>query len=310
MTWKLSLPCTRAEAETLKDDIAPLAFVEPPPALITSEIDPAEPERWRLEVYFEARPDRRSVQALKALLPSAAKTRARIEQLEDEDWVSLSQAGLEPIREGRFFVHTPVHRDEVPDDAIAFEIDAGRAFGTGQHETTAGCLAMLVREKERGRRFANIADIGTGTGLLAFAGRALWPRARVIASDIDPLAIEIAAENAAINGIARGKAPGRIELVVAAGLADRRLRARAPYDLIVANILAKPLIAMAPAIANATQPGGTIILAGVMHGQAEPVITAYRRQRYRLAERLERGEWSILKLRKRLSPPHRPAYRA
>ncbi|NNC72686.1 MAG: 50S ribosomal protein L11 methyltransferase [Sphingomonadaceae bacterium] len=302
MSWKLSLPCTRTEAEALKDDIAPLALLEPPPALMTSEIDAAAPDIWRLDAYFESRPDRRTVAAIKRLLPSAAKARAKLEELDDEDWVTLSQQGLEPIREGRFFVHTPMHRDEVPEGAIAFEIDASRAFGTGQHETTAGCLAMLDREKSRGRRFSSIADIGTGTGLLAFAGIALWPHAKAIASDIDPVAIEIAEENVAINGISLGTGPGRLELVTAAGLAHRRLKSRAPYDLVIANILAGPLISLAPAIAHATQPGGTVILAGLMEHQAGAVIAAYRRQRCRLAERLDRGEWTILNLRKRPSP--------
>ena len=131
----------------------------------------------------------------------------------------------------------------MPPGAIAFEIDAGRAFGTGQHETTTGCLIALDRLKRQGARFANLADIGTGTGLLAFAALRLWPAARAIASDIDPVAIEVAAENAAINRVrARARRAGRLELAVAAGLDHRRLQARAPYDLIIANILAGPLI--------------------------------------------------------------------
>ncbi len=207
-------------------------------------------------------------------------------------------------------MHTPAHRDERPANAIAFEIDASRAFGTGQHETTAGCLAMLDGEKSRGARYRNIADIGTGTGLLAFAGLALWPGARAIASDIDPLAIEIAKETCAINGIGEGTAPGRISLIVADGMDDRRLQTRTPYDLIVANILAAPLISLAPAIVKALEPGGTIILAGLMEHQADRVIAAYRRQRCRLAARIDRGEWAILKLTKRPSPRRKPASRA
>ena len=309
-SWKLSLPCTRAEAEALKGDIAPLALLEPPPALMTSEIDPAVPDDWRLDAYFESKPDANTVAMLKRLFPSAAHAEPVVERLRDEDWVTLSQQGLEPIQEGRFFVHTPRHRDSIPADAIAFEIDAGRAFGTGQHETTAGCLAMLDRLKASGRRYRAIADIGTGTGLLAFAARSLWPRARVIASDIDPVAIEVARENAQINDIALGQGRSGVALVTAAGLAHRELKRRAPYDLLIANILAKPLIDLAPAFAAATAPGGTLILAGLLQAQADDVATAYRRQRCRLAGRIDRGDWAILRLQKRPSPAHKPASRA
>ena len=192
--------------------------------------------------------------------------------------MTLSQQGLEPIRAGRFFVHTPAHRDAVPPGSVAFEIDAGRAFGTGQHETTTGCLLALDALKREGASFANLADIGTGTGLLAFAAMRLWPAARAIASDIDPVAIEVTAENAAINRIPLGRARGRLELAVAAGLDHRRLQARAPYDLIIANILAGPLIELAPALAAALAPGGRLILAGLLDHQADRVAAAYRRR--------------------------------
>jgi ribosomal protein L11 methyltransferase len=298
-SWKLTLPCTKAEAEILKEDIAPFALLEPLPVLMTSEIDAAKPDEWRLDIYFEEEPSAETIAVAKQLVPSAAHAEPVIEKLKPQDWISISQQGLEPIREGRFFVHTPQHADAVPEHAIAFEIDASRAFGTGQHETTAGCLAMLDRLKSAGRRYRDIADIGTGTGLLAFGAMALWPRGRVVASDIDPLAIEIAKENAAINAIPLGPGPGQLELITAAGLVHRRLRARAPYDLIIANILAQPLIDLAPAFAHATADGGTLVLAGLLRKQADAVATAYRRQRFRLAGRLNRGDWTILRMEKR-----------
>lgn len=298
-SWKLTLPCTRAEAEILKDDITPLALLEPVPVLMTSEIDATKPDEWRLDVYFEEEPSADTIAMTRRLVPSAARSKPVVEKLEEQDWVTISQQDLEPIREGRLFVYTPRHADAVPDGAIAFEIDASRAFGTGQHETTAGCLAMIDRLKSAGRRYRDIADIGTGTGLLAFGAMALWPQARMIASDIDPLAIEIAQENAAINAIPLGTGPGRLELVVAAGLVHRRLRARAPYDLLIANILAKPLIDLAPAFAHATREGGTMVLAGLLSHQADTVASGYRRQRFRLAERIDRDVWTILRLEKR-----------
>src|SRR5689334_10871181 len=134
--WKVSLPCTRAEAEALKEDIPQLAALDSPPVLMTSE---ADGDAWRLDAYFEAAPGDADLALLRALVPSAQGMVPKVERLDDQDWVSLSQAGLEPIRAGQFFVHTPAHRDAVPPGAVAFEIDAGRAFGTGHHETTSGC---------------------------------------------------------------------------------------------------------------------------------------------------------------------------
>lgn len=299
-SWKLSLPCTRAEAEALAADITPLAEFDPPPALMTSETDPKAPDDWRLDAYFEEKPGRRAVALLRALVPSAGEAKPKIERVEQRDWVVLSQEGLDPIREGRFFVRAAPDATP-PDGAVVLDVPASRAFGTGRHETTAGCLAMIDRLKARGRRYDAICDLGTGTGLLAFAARAAWPRAEVIASDIDPVAIEIAVENAGLNAVPLGPGPGRVELVVAAGLAHRSLKRRAPYGLVIANILAGPLIDLAPAIAAAVAPGGTLILAGLLDRQADDVAAAYRRHRMRLAERIDRGDWAILRMEKKRS---------
>jgi ribosomal protein L11 methyltransferase len=300
-SWKVTLPCTRAEAEALKEDIAQFAAMEAPPVLMTSEADPAQPDAWRMDAYFESEPDEADLALLFALVPSARGIRTQVERLGNEDWVTLSQAGLEPIRAGRFVVHTPAHRDSVPADAIAFEIDAGRAFGTGQHETTTGCLIALDRLKATGARIANFADIGTGTGLLAFAAMRLWPTARAAASDNDPVAIEVAAENAAINSVRVGRARGQIELIVAPGMDHIRLKARAPYDLLIANILAGPLIDLAPSLAGALAPGGRLILAGLLDHQADAVAAAYRRQGMMAGSRVARGDWPTLVMRKRKS---------
>src|SRR5437763_8784518 len=132
-SWKVTLPCTRAEAEGLKEDISPLALLDFPPVLMTSEADASKPDEWRLDAYFAEEPNADMLAHLTALVPSSAGAAPTVERVEERDWVTLSQAGLEPIRAGRFFVHTPAHRDERPADAIGLEIDAGRAFGTGQH---------------------------------------------------------------------------------------------------------------------------------------------------------------------------------
>ena len=190
-SWKVTLPCTKAEAEALQDDISPLAWLDFPPVLMTSEADGARPDEWRLDAYFDAEPTAEMLGLLAALVPSATGVEPAVEKVEDHDWITLSQQGLEPIQAGRFFVHTPAHRDSAPAGSIALEIDAGRAFGTGQHETTTGCLIALSRLKAKGRRFADFVDLGTGTGLLAFAALRLWPAARAAASDNDPVAIEV-----------------------------------------------------------------------------------------------------------------------
>jgi ribosomal protein L11 methyltransferase len=299
MSWKVTLPCTKAEAEALTQDIVQLAVLDSPPVLMTSEPDPARPDEWRMDAYFEEEPGPDDLALLLGLAPSAGSAAPAVEELGDEDWVTLSQAGLAPIRAGRFFVHTPAHRDAIPAGTVAFEIDAGRAFGTGQHETTTGCLLALDRLKATGARFSDIADVGTGTGLLAFAAMHLWPTARAIASDIDPVSIEVAEENARINRVKLGRGPAQLELAVAPGLDHPRLEARAPYDLIIANILAGPLIELAPTLAGALAPGGRLILAGLLDHQAEAVTAAYRRQGMMAGTSIVRGDWPTLTLRKR-----------
>ncbi|WP_226372595.1 50S ribosomal protein L11 methyltransferase [Allosphingosinicella flava] len=298
-SWKITLPCTKAEAEAVEREESPFAAFENPPVLMSSEPDETKPDEWRLDGYFETAPTPDDIALFRTLAPSAERIEPSIEQLADEDWVTMSQQGLEPIRAGRFFVHTPAHRDAIPADAIALEIDAGRAFGTGQHETTTGCLLAMDRLKEGAISFDNILDLGTGTGLLAFAALKLWPDAKVAASDIDPVSIDVSAENAAINGIPTGTGKGEVELIVAAGMEHPRLAARAPYDLIVANILAGPLIDLAPSVAAALAPGGRLILAGLLNTQAEAVTSAYRRQGLMGSFDIVRGDWTILTMRKR-----------
>ena len=150
-SWKVTLPCTRAEAEALKEDISPLALLDFPPVLMTSEADASSRTNGGSTPISPRSRMPTMLAHLAALVPSARGARPVVEQVEERDWVTLSQAGLEPIRAGRFFVHTPAHRDIRPPDAIGLEIDAGRAFGTGQHETTSGCLIALSRLQGRGR---------------------------------------------------------------------------------------------------------------------------------------------------------------
>lgn len=297
-SWKVTLPCTRAEAEALDGDIAAFTMMDRPPVLMTSEAAPDDENAWRLDAYFEAQPSPAAIKLLRTLVPSAADKHPAIEQLPDEDWVTLSQQGLEPVTAGRFHVRN-LADDPEQADHVNFLIEASRAFGTGQHETTAGCLVMLDRMRRIGMRFGNVADIGTGTGLLAFAALHLWPRAYATASDIDPVAVDISAANASANGVSRGRGQGQLALYTAAGVDHAAIVTRAPYDLLIANILAGPLIELAPSLCALVEEGGTILLAGLLKEQTDAVLAAYRAEGMRLAERADRGDWPTLRLRKR-----------
>lgn len=266
--------------------------------LTGSEIAEDKPEDWRLEAYLPRKPGKADKAALAALFADRVP-KLQVEQLPDEDWVTLSQQGVEPIRAGRFNVHTPqfapLNRPGVTD----FVIPASQAFGTGQHETTAGCLGMLTALKRSGAVVRNLADVGTGTGLLAFAALDLWPRALATASDIDAVCVDVVTENARLNGVPLGARGGAVAMVVAAGLAHPLISARGPYDLIIANILAGPLIELAPDFARALVPGGNLVLSGLLEAQEPAVRAACRRAGLRLAKRSVHGDWSVLWLRKR-----------
>lgn len=263
-----------------------------------SEIAEDRPEDWRLEAWLSRRPTRADRAAVEALFADHAPE-LMVEQLPEVDWVTASQQGLEPIRAGRFHVRTPENPPPAESSLRDFVIPASQAFGTGQHATTAGCLAMLDAMKRRGLVVRNLADIGTGTGLLAFAALQLWPRALATASDIDPVCAGVVESNAELNGVAMGAGAGALTMVIADGMADPLLDARGPYDLVIANILAGPLISLAPDFARVLVPGGHLLLAGLLETQEAQVRAACRRAGLRLAARMVNGDWSILWLRKR-----------
>lgn len=289
----MTLACNRAQAQAVADADEPLAEFAHEAVLVTDEPDPAKPDEWLLHLYFERQPNAADLSAIRAL----ADGDQTIEALGESDWVTMSQSGLQPLRAGRFFIHTPMHRSH-PAGTIAFEIDAGLAFGTGQHATTAGCLDVLDRLQSDGQSFANIADIGTGTGLLAFAALSLWPQSKCIATDVDSVAVAVARDNAAINSVPLGHSKGELLIVEANGMDSPMLAARAPFDLIVANILAGPLIELAADFAAALAPGGTIVLAGLLDTQAEAVAGAYEKHGVTLASR-GFGEWPVLVCQRR-----------
>jgi ribosomal protein L11 methyltransferase len=287
-SWRATVDCTRAQAEAAPE--LDLDWPSNPPVLVADEPDPAKPDDWLLHAYFAREPNAEEL----ALLATLGISAPQVEGLPEADWVTMSQTGLEPIRAGRFFVHTPTHPPAA--DAINFEIDAGLAFGTGRHATTKGCLEALDLLDKKGCRFTNIADIGTGTGLLAFAAMALWPEAKCIATDIDPISIDVTRDNAAINSVKVGHGAGELLLAVADGMDSPMLAARAPFDLLIANILAGPLIQLAPAFTKALAPGGTVILAGLLDTQADAVAQAYAMHGLTVRQ-AGTGEWPVLVMR-------------
>ena len=288
MSFRVTVGCTRSQAEAIGGADAPFAQFPSPPVLVADEPDPQRPDDWLIHAYFEHEPTAEELTAVASL----GSGTPFIEQLGEADWVTMSQEGLQPIRAGRFYVHTPIYRG-VPPGTVPFEVDASLAFGTGQHATTSGCLEALDRLERDGKRFVNIADVGTGTGLLAFAALALWPEAKCIATDIDPVAIDVARDNAAINGVKLGHGAGELLTGVADGMDSPLLEARAPFDLIIANILAGPLVDLAPDFAKSIAPGGTIMLAGLLSTQADMVSRTYETLGFDLIER-GMGEWPVL----------------
>lgn len=242
---------------------------------------------------FEAGDDAVSVQALYKIEATAEAARSEmpahlettVVQLPDEDWVGLSQSGLPPIKAGRFFVHGS--HDTPPDDAVfPVLVDAGQAFGTGHHGTTTGCLLMLDELDAQGLRPETILDLGTGAGILAIAAAKLFPAADILATDIDPVATQVAEANAAINAV-------QFRCVTANGFDTPSLKARS-FDLIIANILAGPLRGLAGDIARAMNKNGTAILSGILDEQAEWVADAFRAESLSVAVKPSLDGWTSL----------------
>jgi ribosomal protein L11 methyltransferase len=274
--WKAEVALRKSEAA----DVAAAFELTGPQAVLIAE-EPFSDEAM-VEALFAYMPDG-------DLLTRLAGRAVHVTLLPDTDWIKLSQEGLPPVRAGRFFVYGAHDEGEVPRGVIPIRIEAGLAFGTGHHETTALCLAALSDLAKR-RRFTNVLDLGCGTGLLAIGAAKLWRR-RVIASDIDPIAIEVTRANARANGEAN-----LVHSVVADGLASPALAGRAPYDLILANILAEPLTRLAPDIARSLELGGTLVLSGLLHWQENLVLSFYRPQGLALRQIRRDGAWSALVL--------------
>ena len=247
--------------------------------------------RWRVAMYFRAAPDEKIIRALIAAAAGNAAAKAlRFERVAAKDWVRESLAGLAPVTAGRFIVHGAHDRARIPRNRIGIEIEAALAFGTGHHGTTRGCLLALdALCKSLPRR--RILDLGTGSGVLAIAAaRAM--RQPVLATDIDGAAVRAARANAALN-----RAGSFVEVIRADGVTAPRLRRRAPYDLVLANILLRPLQRLAAPLTRLTAPGARVVLSGLLASQANAAIAAYRG--LALERRIELDGWTTLVLVRR-----------
>ncbi|MCA6334306.1 MAG: 50S ribosomal protein L11 methyltransferase [Phenylobacterium sp.] len=241
---------------------------------------------WRIDAFPTTTAEADALRGRLAAFPGLVVT---VEALADADWLAMSLSGLPPVRAGRFFVYGAHDQGRIPANAVALRIEAGAAFGTGHHGTTVGCL-QAWNDLIKARRFGKVLDVGAGTGVLAIAAARTGARlAR--GTDIDAPSVRIARENAALNG-------ARAEFVHASGLGHQRVRSAAPYDLVFANILAPPLVALAQDIRGALRPGGVAILSGLLRTQERRVLAAYRSRGFRLLRRIHRDAWATLVLQR------------
>ena len=260
-------------------------------AIATQEVDEAN-EIWEASIYMtaddEAEIAARFGELVETDFPDLAVAR---EVLPDIDWIAKSLEGLKPVRAGRFLVHGSHDADKVRQNDIGILIEAGQAFGTGHHGTTAGCLNM-IGDVLKSRRVRNALDLGTGSGVLAIAAHHL-AKIPVVATDIDPVATRVARENARINGVANG-----IHLATAPGFHHAVFREHGPFDLIIANILARPLMKLAPELVQHLADHGTVILSGILSSQRWKVISAYNGAGLRHMRTTWMNGWVTIELRK------------
>ena len=289
----MRLHCDEATARIVSD-IVTETFDPAETAASAFEDDPIRadwtPGAWTVEIYFGFVPDQAAIRALiRDVAGEEAADKLEFALIAQQDWVAASLAGLVPVRAGRFLVHGSHERGAIRTNDIAIEIEAALAFGTGHHGTTRGCLLALDRLHKQGRAH-HVLDIGTGTGVLAMAAARLSKRP-IIATDIDPIAVAAARENARLNGVAPYVRP-----VVARGTRHEAMRGK-KFSLILANILARPLRLMAPGIRSIAAQNASLILSGLLAGDVPGVLAAYRAQGFSLVERRSYEGWSALVMR-------------
>ncbi|WP_293573335.1 50S ribosomal protein L11 methyltransferase [Phaeobacter sp.] len=244
---------------------------------------------WEVGGYFLETPDEAGLALLATMFDAQPFV---ISELPETDWVAHVRRELAPVEAGRFFLYGSHDADKVPDDRIPLLIEAAMAFGTGHHGTTLGCLKALDELMTEGFKADTVADIGCGTAVLAMAAARVWD-AKILASDIDQVAVDVAEANLKANGM-----EGRVHCLEAAGFDAPALAAAAPFDLIFANILKGPLVALAPDMAAHLRPEGYAILSGLLNDQAEEVIAVYAQNGTNLVRSTSIGDWTTLILQK------------
>ncbi|WP_108861007.1 50S ribosomal protein L11 methyltransferase [Ruegeria sp. Alg231-54] len=244
---------------------------------------------WEVGGYFTETPDETALAVLAAAFEAKPFV---VSELPDTDWVAHVRRELAPVEAGRFFVYGSHDADKLPEGRIPLLIEAAMAFGTGHHGTTLGCLKALDHLLSQGFTATKVADIGCGTAVLAMAAARVW-EGEIIASDIDEVAVDVAEANLKANGMA-----GKVRCVEAAGFDHPDLGVIAPYDLIFANILKGPLVALAPEIAANLRVGGYAILSGILNEQADDVDSVYLQNGFNLEKNDQIGEWTTLILSK------------
>lgn len=288
-SWRVALTVPAAAAGAVEEALADLF-----PAVSAFE-QGEEGGPWLVEAYAEAEPDWREVAVRVDLLARAldfAAPAVTVEALPPTDWLAATYAAFPPLALGRFWVHGSHHAGRAPAGRIGIEIDAATAFGSGEHPTTRGCLAAIERLHKRGQRGLTALDMGAGTGILAFAAAKTVAR-RVLAVDVEPESVRVARINARANGVA-----DRVTVGLSDGYRSRLVRTGRPYNLILANILARPLAAMAKDAAAALAGDGTLVLAGLLSRQETQVLNAHRAHGLTLETRLRYGDWPTLVMRK------------
>ena len=284
--WRLSLVTTGPAMPELPEAIEDAAL-----SVSLFEIEDeatADALGWRVDILFRAPPDAAAV-ARELVAAGFSVEQAEVQRVAPEEWARATELKLAPVTAGRFVVHGSHARDGLPAGAVAIEIDAGLAFGSGEHATTRACLMSIDRLARR-QRFRRVLDVGCGSGVLAIAAAKCWP-ARVLAVDNDPIAVRVARDNARLNGVAR-----YVRVEQAEGYAHSAIARLRPVDLVLANILADPLIELAPDLARHLAPGGHAVLSGLLDRQAEAVVAAHRRHGLRLVDRAGHGPWVALVL--------------
>lgn len=276
--WKASVTLTKEEAQNVS---AAFELTYPAPQAVLINEEPFKDEAT-VEALFDRIPDG-------DLLDKLAGKPVYVALLPDVDWIKLSQQGLPPVRAGRFFVYGAYDAGKVPEGVVPLCIDAGIAFGTGHHETTALCLSVLS-DLAKVRRYNNMLDLGCGTGLIGIGAAKLWKK-HILAADISPDAVLVTRDNAIINGVGP-----LVTAVESNGMRNPVITQTGSFDLIIANILSGPLTRLAKEIACGVMPGGTLVLSGLLEWQEIEVLSFYRAQGMVLRQIRREHHWSALVL--------------